>query len=156
VAVTTALPTPARTTRPRKDPRRFLSAPGLIFLILVTQVPFALTIYFSFTNWNLLRPASKGLLPLDRFFRNFARVLSNPDFFAVLVNTVYLTGAVVLLTFVFGLVLALLLELQKLGPGESLKVLRGEGTFSVLREETVLVTRASNVTDIQFKIDEEG
>jgi len=41
-------------------------------------------------------------------------------------------------------------------PGEAIKVLRGEGTFAVLREETVLVTRASNVTDIQFKIDEEG
>ncbi len=110
MAVTTAAPPPARSARPRRDPRRFLSAPGLIFLILVTQVPFALTIYLSFTNWNLLRPASRGLFPLDRLFRNFGRILTNPDFLGVLWNTVLLTGAVVLLTFVFGLVLALLLD----------------------------------------------
>jgi len=110
VAATTVAPRSHRADRPRRDPRRFLSAPGLIFLILVTQVPFALTIYFSFTNWNLLRPASKGLLPLGRLFRNYGRVLSNPDFLAVLWNTVYLTLSVVILTFVFGLVLALLLN----------------------------------------------
>ncbi len=110
MAATTVAPRSRRADRPRRDPRRFLSAPGLIFLILVTQVPFALTIYFSFTNWNLLRPASKGLLPLGRLFRNYSRVLSNPDFLAVLWNTVYLTLSVVILTFVFGLALALLLN----------------------------------------------
>jgi hypothetical protein len=54
--------------KPRRrigEARRFLSAPALIYLILMTQVPFALTIWFSFTNWNLLRPASAGFLGFE-------------------------------------------------------------------------------------------
>ena len=90
--------------------RRFLSAPALVYLIVVTQLPFAMTIWFSFTNWNLLRPASRGFLGSDSMFRNFARVLSNPDFYAVVWNTLVLTGGVVVVTFVLGMVFALLLD----------------------------------------------
>jgi sorbitol/mannitol transport system permease protein len=91
------------------EARRFLSAPALIYLILMTQVPFALTIWFSFTNWNLLRPASAGFLGFENMFRNFSRILANPDFYLVLRNTVVLTGSVVIVTFVLGMAFALLL-----------------------------------------------
>jgi sorbitol/mannitol transport system permease protein len=90
--------------------RRFLSAPALIYLILVTQIPFAMTIWFAFTNWNLLRPASAGFIGWDSMFRNFARILQNPDFYTVLFNTLYLTIAVAVLTFAFGMAFALLLD----------------------------------------------
>jgi sorbitol/mannitol transport system permease protein len=99
--------------RPRRrigEARRFLSAPALIYLILMTQVPFALTIWFSFTNWNLLRPASAGFLGFENMFRNYARILANPDFYLVLRNTVVLTGSVVIVTFVLGMAFALLLN----------------------------------------------
>jgi sorbitol/mannitol transport system permease protein len=99
--------------KPRRrigEARRFLSAPALIYLILVTQVPFALTIWFSFTNWNLLRPASAGFLGFENTFRNFSRILANPDFYLVLRNTVVLTGSVVIVTFVLGMAFALLLN----------------------------------------------
>lgn len=42
--------------------------------------------------------------------RNFSRILSNPDFGSILWNTIYLTGSVVLVGFVFGMLFALLLE----------------------------------------------
>lgn len=96
--------------KPRRERRAFLSAPGLLFLILVTQVPFALAIYFSFTNWNLLRPDSNVFLGWDRLWRNFSRILNNADFYVVLWNTLVLTASVVVLTFIFGLMFALLLN----------------------------------------------
>jgi sorbitol/mannitol transport system permease protein len=101
------------TAAPRKTRdafRKFLSAPGILFLVIVTQVPFISAIYFSFTGWNLLRPNSKGLLPWDRFFQNFGRILTNVDFYTVLLNTVILTLSIVVITFVLGLMFALLLN----------------------------------------------
>jgi sorbitol/mannitol transport system permease protein len=102
------------TTRPTPrrwgGARRFLSAPALLYLIVLTQVPFAFTIYFSFTNWNLLRPASAGLLGWENLGRNYQRILANPDFLTVLGNTLTLTLSVVAITFVAGLGFALLLD----------------------------------------------
>ena len=94
----------------RPQARSFLSAPGILFLVIVTQVPFAVAIYYAFTNWNLLRPNSRGFLGWDRMWRNFGRILRNEDFYSILWNTVYLTLSVVIITFVVGLLLALLLN----------------------------------------------
>jgi sorbitol/mannitol transport system permease protein len=102
----------------RGDSRKFLSAPGILFLVIVTQVPFIAAIYYSFTNWNLLRPNSRGLLPVNELFRNFGRILTNPDFYTVLLNTVILTVSIVVVTFVLGLMFALLLN--RPFPGRSL------------------------------------
>ena len=94
----------------RVERRKFLSAPGLTFLVIVTQVPFIFAIWFSFTNWNLLRPDSSGFIGFDRLFRNYGRILTNPDFLAVIINTVVLTVSVVVITFLGGLGFALLLN----------------------------------------------
>ena len=94
----------------RRENRKFLSAPGIFFLIVVTQVPFVLAIWFSFTNWNLLRPNSTGFIGWDRMWRNYSRILTNPDFWTVLWITIVLTVSVVAITFVAGLGLALLLN----------------------------------------------
>lgn len=108
---TTPPPEPAATSKPyNQERRKFLSAPGLLFLVIVTQVPFVLAIWFSFTNWNLLRPDSSGFMGWDRMWRNYSRILTNADFIAVLINTVVLTVAVVVITFVLGLGFALLLN----------------------------------------------
>lgn len=104
---TDTAPTPPKR---RGDARKFLSAPAIIFLIVITQIPFAMTIYFSFTGWNLLRPNSTGFLGWEDMWRNFNRILTNPDFYTVLWNTVYLTGSVAILTFIFGMTFALLLN----------------------------------------------
>lgn len=93
--------------------RRWLSSPGILFLILVTQVPFVLTLYYSLRGWNLLRPNSNTFVGL----RNFRRILEISDFYVVIYNTVYLTVAVVVITFVMGMVLALLLNRPFIGRG---------------------------------------
>ena len=94
----------------KRERRKYLSSPGILFLILMTQVPFALAIYYSFTNWNLLRPTSTGFIGWDRLWLNYRRILTNSDFYYVLWNTVYLTLSVVVITFVVGLAFALLLN----------------------------------------------
>ena len=101
---------PRQDTPLRRENRKFLSAPGITFLILVTQVPFVLAIWYSFTNWNLLRPGSQGFIGWDRVWRNYSRILTNPDFWTVLWVTIFLTVAVVAITFVVGLGFAMLLN----------------------------------------------
>ncbi len=111
MASQTLTPPKPKSAKPNNtEQRKFLSAPGLTFLVIVTQVPFILAIWFSFTNWNLLRPDSTGFVGFDRMWRNYSRILSNPDFLAVIINTVVLTVAVVAITFAGGLALALLLN----------------------------------------------
>ena len=92
--------------KPKSERRRWLSAPGIIFLALVTQVPFVVTIYFSFRGWNLLRPDSNVFIGL----RNYSRILQNEDFYVILWNTVVLTLSVVFITLVMGMLFALLLN----------------------------------------------
>lgn len=118
MAASAMQPGKTNVLRKRDDLRKFLSAPGILFLVIVTQIPFVAAIYYSFTNWNLLRPDSRGLLPVNELFRNFGRILTNTDFYTVLLNTVILTVSIVVVTFVLGLMFALLLN--RPFPGRSL------------------------------------
>lgn len=104
---------PAQAARPRREPRRWLSAPGIAYLILVTQIPFVLTIYYSFRGWNLLRPGSNTFVGM----RNYKLILQNSDFYIILWNTLVLTLSVVAITFVLGLLFAMLLHRPFPGQG---------------------------------------
>jgi len=86
--------------------RKFISAPTLLVLVIITQVPFALALYYSFQNWNLLRPGNIQWIG----FRNYARAFENPDFLEILWNTLVLSVSVVIITFVLGMAFALLLN----------------------------------------------
>ncbi len=86
--------------------RRAPLLPALIFVILVTQLPFATTIVISFMNWNAYYPDQRGFAGLD----NFKTVLSDPDARHAIFVTVVLTAAVVILALVLGLIAAVLLD----------------------------------------------
>ena len=111
----TAMPQKMQPDSParRSIARKFLSAPTLLFIIIVTQVPFVLTLYYSFQNWNLLRPDNIRWIG----FANYLRPLENPDFLAILWNSLVLSISVVVLTFVGGMTLALLLNRPFVGRG---------------------------------------
>jgi len=98
----------AQEIKPQKKrhPRTHLSAPTITFLVIITQIPFVLTIYYSFLNWNLLRPGNIRWV----WFRNYIRPFLDADFYQILWQTVYLTLSVVVITFVFGMLLAILLN----------------------------------------------
>src|SRR3982074_2889220 len=86
--------------------RRLPLLPAFIYVILVTQIPFALTVYYSFFSWNLLKDNSFKFAGLD----NYARLLTDESFRTALWNTVLLTIAVIGLSVVIGLAVASLLK----------------------------------------------
>lgn len=89
------------------------SAPALILIVAVMLVPLALGISYAFRDIQLLNPFSGGFIGLDHF-----RALGqDQDFYRALKNTLWWTGASVLLQFVFGLILALLLDKPFYGRG---------------------------------------
>lgn len=103
------------TPRERKNLRlaRALLWPALIVAIVITQVPFVITIYYSFQNWNLQRPDDRGFAAFD----NYVKVLSSGNFFTSLWATVLIVGASAAVSLVLGMVLAMLLDRKFFGRG---------------------------------------
>ncbi|OBG86317.1 sugar ABC transporter permease [Mycobacterium sp. E136] len=93
--------------------RRGPLLPALIFMIVVTQIPFLFTLYYSTLSWNLVRPGSRRFIGLQ----NYVTVAKDSQFWTVALNTVILIVGVVLLSAFFGLLLALLLDRAFLGRG---------------------------------------
>ncbi len=94
--------------------RRAPLMPALVFMIIVTQLPFVATLVISFLRWNALRPE---LGKKWTGFGNYSSVLSDPDFRSSIYFTVLLTVVVVLVSLFLGLLLALLLDRQFRGRG---------------------------------------
>ena len=84
-------------------------AVGLLFVWMI--VPLALTIYFATLHYNLLDAESEQFVG----FENFRYFLTDPAFLASLRNTLVLVGSVLLLTVLFGILLALLLDQPVVG-----------------------------------------
>jgi sorbitol/mannitol transport system permease protein len=93
--------------------RRGPLLPALIFTIIVTQIPFILTLYYSLQSWNLVRPGSQEFV----WFSNYGDVFADSQFRTVALNTVIMTLGSVLIAVVLGLLLALLLNRQFVGRG---------------------------------------
>jgi sorbitol/mannitol transport system permease protein len=93
--------------------RRLPLLPALIYVILVTQIPFVLTIFYSLQDWNLLRPEPARFTGL----KNYAVVLGDPSVRIAVWNTVVLTICAVAISVVFGIGIALLLNRDVFGKG---------------------------------------
>ncbi|WP_216210233.1 carbohydrate ABC transporter permease [Amycolatopsis aidingensis] len=106
---------PVRTTTRRPAgggwKRRAPLLPALLFTIVVTQVPFLLTVIYSFQSWNLVRPGSQHFVG----FSNYVDVFADSQFRGAMLNTVLITVLCVLLSMAIGLGLALLLDRKFLG-----------------------------------------
>src|ERR1044071_10060235 len=83
--------------------RRGPLLPALIFMIVVTQIPFLFTLYYSTLSWNLVRPGSRQFVGLN----NYIAVAKDSQFWRVGLNTVLLIVVVVLVSAFLGLLLAL-------------------------------------------------
>ena len=93
--------------------RRLPLLPAFIYVIVVTQIPFVLTIYYSFFSWNLLKPGSFKFAGLD----NYVRLLTDESIRIAVLNTVVLTVAVIGISVVLGLAVATLLNSEVFGKG---------------------------------------
>ena len=107
-------PAKKRIQRKKAWTSRGLLMPALIFLILLTQIPFIVTIGFSLMQWNLLYPAERGFTGLD----NYRIALTSGDLWPSIVATVSITAFSVVLSLLFGLLFAVLLD-RKL-PGRAI------------------------------------
>jgi sorbitol/mannitol transport system permease protein len=93
--------------------RRGPLLPALIFMIIVTQLPFVVTIVVSFMDWNAYYPDERGFAGID----NFRRVLTDSNTRNAIWVTILLTVGVVLISLVLGLLIALLLDRKFRGRG---------------------------------------
>ncbi|NKL34627.1 ABC transporter permease subunit [Rhizobium leguminosarum bv. viciae] len=82
------------------------SAPSLILIIAVMLVPLTVGISYAFRDIQLLNPFSGGFIGLD----HFRELSGDAAFYGALRNTLWWTGASVVLQFAFGLILALSLD----------------------------------------------
>ena len=120
MATTATTAPPALRRRPRsfsltqeRRRRRGPLLPALIFTIIVTQLPFVVTVVYSFFSWNLLRPGSRHFA----WLQNYADVLTDSGTRHALLITVELTAGAVILSVLVGLACALLVDRKFLGRG---------------------------------------
>jgi sorbitol/mannitol transport system permease protein len=111
----TALPerTVAQARRGGGWTRRIPLLPALIFVVVVTQIPFLLTVWYSLQSWNLLHPGTKHYVGL----RNYRTIFSDEIFRTAVANTILFTVAPVILSIVIGTGIALLLDRKVFGRG---------------------------------------
>ena len=81
---------------------------GALFLWMI--VPLALTVYFSFIRYSLLNPDISGFAGFENY-QYLARISSWPS----IINTVILVGSVLIITVVFGVLLAVLYDREFFG-----------------------------------------
>ncbi|SMB86251.1 carbohydrate ABC transporter permease [Deinococcus hopiensis] len=80
--------------------------PAMLYLIVTTQVPFFMTVYYSFFRYNLVEPGNRPFIGLT----NYQRLLTDPNNLRVLLNTGVLAGGTLLFTLLLGAFLAMLLN----------------------------------------------
>jgi sorbitol/mannitol transport system permease protein len=93
--------------------RRAPLLPALVFTIIITQLPFLVTLYYSLQSWSLVRPGSQHFVG----FSNYVDVFKDSQFRTTALNTVIMTVGTVLIAMVIGVLLALVLDRKFLGRG---------------------------------------
>lgn len=85
--------------------------PALVGLVFMILYPFAYDIYISFTNMNVFHIRTFSFVGL----KNYAFILTSPDFFTILRNSIVWTFANVVPTVLIGLLLAFILNTKTRG-----------------------------------------
>jgi sorbitol/mannitol transport system permease protein len=106
-------PAPKALTGRRAWVRRAPLMPALIYMIIVTQVPFLVTIWYSLRSWNTLTPGSNRWAGLNEY----KLVFTDPNFRSAILNTVVITGSAVILSMLLATSLAILLNRKFFGRG---------------------------------------
>jgi sorbitol/mannitol transport system permease protein len=93
--------------------RRLPLLPALIYMIIITQIPFVVTLWYSLQNWNLLSPAPSRFTGLS----NYASVFTNASYRSSLLVSVEMTVTAVVISMLLAIALGLLLNQKVLGRG---------------------------------------
>lgn len=105
-----------RAGRPGAGPwiRRVPLVPALVFMFVVTQFPFILTLWYSFQRYNLNFPTNPRDFPT---LWNYRQIFGDHIFRTAALNTVLLTAVPVICSVAFGIGIALLLNRYVFGRG---------------------------------------
>jgi sorbitol/mannitol transport system permease protein len=93
--------------------RRLPLLPALAFMILLTQVPFVMSIYYSLTDWKVVPPSPREFVGVD----NYDHLLHDHFFGQAIWVSIRLTVFPVIAALVFGTALAVLLDRKFFGRG---------------------------------------
>src|SRR6266446_4495676 len=97
--------------------RRLPLLPALVVVIAITQLPFLVSIYYSFTN---LKDKTQSIIPEPTKFvgiDNYKAIFNDPFFRQAMWTRVNVAVLAVVLSLVFGTVFALLLDRKFFGQG---------------------------------------
>jgi sorbitol/mannitol transport system permease protein len=83
---------------------RWLVMPSVVVLLAWMIVPLVMTLWFSFQYYNLVNPGTTGFAGID----NYQYLVTDPDFWVSLKNTLVLVASVLVITVVLGTLLAVL------------------------------------------------
>ena len=100
-------------TRHSRAAARLMISPSVLLLLLWMLVPLGLTLYFSFLRYTMVPPSPTSWTGWD----NYYYFLTDPSFNDAIANTFILVGGVLLITVVFGILFAILLDLPMWGRG---------------------------------------
>ena len=119
VVETGAAPTPTVGVRPRAVDRRerwlrrLPLLPALIYVVIVTQVPFVVTLFYSFQSYFWDVPGGAHFNGV----KNYSTVFTNAGFRGSLERSVFMTAISVIVAMILGVAFALLLDRKFLGRG---------------------------------------
>jgi sorbitol/mannitol transport system permease protein len=97
--------------------RRLPLLPALLAMIAITQLPFVVSIYYSFTN---LKDPTQSLVPEPTRFvgiDNYRAIFNDPFFRQAMWTSVKMTVLAVVLSLLFGTLFAVLLDRKFIGQG---------------------------------------
>ena len=96
--------------------RRLPLLPALLLIVLITQVPFVMSIWYSLTDWKIVPPTPREFVGLD----NYTSLADDQFFRDAAWVSVVMTVSSVIASLVIGTLLAVLLDRTFFGRGLSL------------------------------------
>ncbi len=85
--------------------------PALIYVVVVTQIPFVVTLWYSFQNYFWDQPGGAHFTGLT----NYTTVFKDPNFRGALVRSVVMTAVAVIVAMILGVAFAVLLDRKFVG-----------------------------------------
>lgn len=101
------------STQHSRSAARILIAPAVILLLGWMLVPLTMTLYFSFKKYLPLRGGDLGWVGFD----NYTRFVSSSSFWPAVMTALTIVGAVLVITVLLGVLLAILLDQPMWGQG---------------------------------------
>ena len=110
-----------------------LVGPSVAVLLVWMIVPLAMTLWFSVRRYNLLDPSVSGFAGIE----NYQDLVTDPDFWASLRNTLVLVGSVLIITVGLGVLLAVLFDQSF--PGRNIARVLAISPFFIMPTVSALV-----------------